>query len=168
MRCIYHGNGKIIGDRQFDSACHCSDDVTGYGVADDVLIPVAYGVATAGFLYDNWGAIKKIDKDIEGILSKTRKENPGFVYELRARREGDYRNVRTKQIVHLKEGDIWKIGETTNESVRYSKNSYEFKYFNMKPVFYGTKTEILIEEKIRLRDYYVKNGCLPPGNKIFR
>lgn len=150
------------------SVAIASDDVTGYGVADDVLIPVAYGVATAGFLYDNWELIKKIDKEIESVLSKTRKENPGFVYELRARREGDYRNVRTNQTVHLKAGEIWKIGETTKGIARYNKNSYESKYFNMQPVFYGTKSEILKEEKIRLRDYYLQNGCLPPGNKIFR
>ncbi|WP_288280153.1 hypothetical protein [uncultured Prevotella sp.] len=119
-------------------------------------------------LYDNWELIKKIDRDIEGILSKSRKDDPGFVYELRAKREGDYKNVRTNQIVHLKEGEVWKIGETTKGSARYSQSSYEFIYFQMKPVFYGTKTEILVEEKTRLLNYYLHNGSLPPGNRIFR
>ena len=29
------------------------DDITGVGVADNVLVPVVYGVATIGFLADN-------------------------------------------------------------------------------------------------------------------
>lgn len=150
------------------SVAIASDDVTGLGAADNVLIPIAYCVATAGFLYDNWELIRKIDREIDGIMSKSRKESPGFVYELRARHEGDYQNVRTKQVVHLKEGDLWKIGETTKGVDRYSKNSYERTNFEMYKVFYGTKTEILVEEKRRLLNYHLQNGCLPPGNKIFK
>ena len=39
--------------------------------------------------------------------------------------------------------------------------------FNMKPIFYGTKTEILIQEKIMLIRYFVEHQQLPPGNKRF-
>jgi len=134
-----------------------------------VLIPVAYGVATAGFLYDNRELIGKMEREIKGILSKSRKESQGYVYELRAIKEGYYLNVRTKQHdVHLKPGDIWKIGETTKGVGRYKNDSYEFNNFKIIPVFYGTKTEILVEEKRRIYHYHLQNGCLPPGNKIFR
>lgn len=151
------------------SVAIASDDVTGYGVADDVLIPIAYGVATAGFIYDNWELIGKMEKEIEGILSKSRKESQGYVYELRAIEEGDYYNVRTKQYdAHLKPGEIWKIGETTKGERRYKIDSYEQKNFMMIPVFRGTKTEILVEEKRRIYNYHLHNGCLPPGNRIFR
>jgi hypothetical protein len=57
------------------SVAIASDDVTGYGVADDVLIPIAYGVATAGFIYDNWELMGKMEREIEGILSKSRNES---------------------------------------------------------------------------------------------
>ena len=151
------------------SVAIASDDVTGYGVADDMLIPIAYGVATAGFIYDNWELIGKMEKEIEGILSKSRKESQGYVYELRAIEEGDYYNVRTKQYdAHLKPGEIWKIGETTKGERRYKIDSYEQKNFMMIPVFRGTKTEILVEEKRRIYNYHLHNGCLPPGNRIFR
>ena len=35
-------------------------------------------------------------------------------------------------------------------------------------LFYGTKTEILIQEKIMLYWYFFEHGQLPPGNKIFK
>ena len=50
-------------------------------------------------------------------------------------------------MVYMKKGDVWKYGETTQGEKRYSDNSYENTNFNMKPIFYGTKTEILIQEK---------------------
>ena len=42
------------------------------------------------------------------------------------------------------------------------------KIFKMDPVFYGSKTEILIYEKKMLIEYYYKHHELPPGNKIFK
>lgn len=41
------------------------------------------------------------------------------------------------------------------------------KIFKMDPVFYGSKTEILIYEKKMLIEYYYKHHELPPGNKRF-
>ena len=52
-------------------------------------------------------------------------------------------------------------------SKTYTNNSYENTNFNMKPIFYGTKTEILIQEKIMLIRYFVEHQQLPPGNKRF-
>ena len=37
-----------------------------------------------------------------------------------------------------------------------------------KDFFWGTKEECLIVEKIKIYGYYIENGCLPPGNRIFR
>lgn len=64
--------------------------------------------------------------------------------------------------------NLREIGETTKGVGRYKNDSYEFNNFKMIPVFYGTKTEILVEEKRRIYHYHLQNGCLPPGNKIFR
>ena len=40
--------------------------------------------------------------------------------------------------------------------------------FGMVRLFYGTKTEILIREKIMLYGYFFEHGQLPPGNKRFQ
>ena len=69
-------------------------------------------------------------------------------------------------MVYLKAGDVWKYGETTQGEKRYKKDSYE-KNFHMFPIFYGSKTEILIHEKIMLIRYFVEHQQLPPGNKRF-
>lgn len=68
----------------------------------------------------------------------------------------------------MKQGDVWKYGETIQGPNRYDKNSYEMTNFKMQPLFYGTKTEILIQEKIMLYWYFFEHGQLPPGNKIFK
>lgn len=151
------------------SVAIASDDVTGLGTVDDVLIPIAYCVATAGFLYDNWDVIEKMEREIEGIISKSRKEPPSVVYELRAKKDDYYDDVRLgKKAVFLKKGEIWKIGQTSKGMGRYSGNSYERIHFDQVDVYYGNKTEVLIEEKRRIYNYYLKNGRLPSGNKIFR
>lgn len=38
----------------------------------------------------------------------------------------------------------------------------------MNPIFYGNQTTIKVQEKIMIYDYFMINGTLPPGNKIFR
>ena len=70
-------------------------------------------------------------------------------------------------MVYLKAGEVWKYGETTQGEKRYKKDSYE-QNFKMDPVFYGSKTEILIHEKKLLIEYFYKYRKLPPGNKIFK
>ncbi len=72
-----------------------ADDVTGLGVADNVLIPAAYGAAAAGFMYDNAQLIMKRDKEIEGIRRRMFKNNKeGITYALVATRDGYYTDVR--------------------------------------------------------------------------
>ena len=140
------------------------DDITGVGVADNVLIPVVYGVAAFGVFADN--VLSKQEEQMQRLALKDRPGN-GFTYQLEATKNGYYRNVRNNEMVYLKAGDVWKYGETTQGEKRYSDNSYENTNFNMKPIFYGTKTEILIQEKIMLIRYFVEHQQLPPGNKRF-
>ena len=140
------------------------DDITGVGVADNVLIPVVYGVAAFGVFADN--VLSKQEEQMQRLALKDRPGN-GFTYELLAKQDGYYRNVRNNEMVYMKKGDVWKYGETTQGEHRYSRNSYE-QNFKMDPVFYGSKTEILIYEKKMLIEYYYKHHELPPGNKIFK
>ena len=92
----------------------------------------------------------------------------GYLYQLEVLQDGYYRNVRTNSMVYMKQGDVWKYGETTQGKGCYSRTSYEATHFKMQPLFYGTKTEILIQETIMLYWYYFQNGQLPPGNKRFQ
>ena len=68
----------------------------------------------------------------------------------------------------MKKGEVWKYGETIQGDKRYPSNSYERQNFNRQDLFYGTKTEILIQEKIMLYWYFFEHGKLPSGNKRFK
>ena len=41
------------------------------------------------------------------------KDRPGngFTYELLAKQDGYYRNVRNNEMVYMKKGDVWKYGD---------------------------------------------------------
>ena len=114
--------------------------------------------------------IAKRDREIEGI--KRRSDGPGgIVYSLRTTQDGLYLDVR-KGLVFMREGEIWKYGETTQQppEARYGgKNNLNKLGFQM---IYETKPmsqkQIKIKEKYLLYDYYMQNGHLPPGNAIFR
>ena len=67
------------------------DDITGVGVADNVLIPVVYGVAAFGVFADN--VLSKQEEQMQRLALKDRPGN-GFTYELLAKQDGYYRNVR--------------------------------------------------------------------------
>ena len=142
-----------------------ADDVTGIGIADDVLIPAIYGYATYEFMTENM--LKRQEQQIIRLSQKNR-PGDGFLYQLEVKKDGFYKNVRTNSLIYMKQGDVWKYGETTQGKKRYNSSSYEAAYFEMHPLFYGTKTEILIQEKIMLYWYYFQNGQLPPGNKRFQ
>ena len=145
-----------------------SDDLTGIGAYDDLLIPIVYGVATYNFYQDNRELLGKMWSEAESLLSKQRSENYGFVYELHPYHTGMYKNVRTGLMEQLGPNDIWKIGQTTHGINRYTKGSYEYDNFQMVPIFWGNTTELLIVEKIYIYSYWQKYGHLPPGNRIFR
>ena len=147
------------------SAVIMTDDATGIGVADDVLIPAIYGYAAYEFMTENM--VKRQEQQIIRLSQKNR-PGDGFLYQLKVKKDGFYKNVRTNSLIYMKQGDVWKYGETTQGKKRYNSSSYEAAYFEMHPLFYGTKTEILIQEKIMLYWYYFQNGQLPPGNKRFQ
>ena len=148
--------------------------VVGAGIATPGSVVFAGGISTpylsAGLAVgavgkgSNW----KFDFHwtIERLALKDRPGN-GFTYQLEAITDGYYKNVRTNEMVYLKEGEVWKYGETTQGEKRYKKDSYE-KNFHMLPIFYGSKTEILIHEKKMSIEYYYIHRELPPGNKIFK
>ena len=61
------------------------DDITGVGVADNVLIPATFAVATIGFLADN--VLSKQEEQMQRLALKDRPGN-GFTYELLAKQDG--------------------------------------------------------------------------------
>ncbi|MEO9872989.1 DUF6443 domain-containing protein [Ekhidna sp.] len=144
------------------------DDVTGVGVVDDVLIPVAYAAAAVWFTYENRDLIAKKTREVERILAKAAGP-PGFQYSLRATVPGYYPDVRTG-VKWLDTGEVWKYGETTQGMTRYSQSYLDGigAGVTMVPEFFGTQVEIKVAEKTKIYGYYFRNGTLPPGNKIFR
>lgn len=103
------------------------------------------------------------------MQAKVRECRPGYVYHLVAQTDGYYPNVRGKD-VFLKAGETWKIGETINGKGRYGSEWLKNHSLDMIPSsdIMTDKYQLWIEEKRQLIDYASKNGCLPPGNKIFK
>ena len=112
--------------------------------------------------------LNKMELEIERIQSKDRGNKPTEQYALVAKSDGYYPNVRTGKGFYLARGDVWKYGQTSDPNGRYDSSYLE--NLNLVKVweFSGTTEECLIMEKIKLYGYYINNGCLPPGNKIFR
>jgi hypothetical protein len=67
----------------------------------------------------------------------------------------------------LNTGDVWIYEQTVNER-RYSLNKLRNQNLVRVDIYQGNQMEILIHEKIMIYGYTIKNGHLPPGNKIFR
>lgn len=97
-------------------------------------------------------------------------------YALRAERSGLYPVMQRGSAepvgsVFLKEGDVWKFGETMNPSSRYSGaflrdtgNGLRFDSQFTTPSF---KTVLQVERQ-QILGYEQQFGKLPPGNKIRR
>lgn len=156
---------RSISDAQYDYLVYKHlENNSSSKITDNIFAPIR----DRSVAYTELELAKKEAKEIEAILSKARKENQGYVYELRARKNGYYNDVRLgNNAVYLEKSEIWKIGQTTHEDKRYGKQSYEMNHFQMVPVYRGNTTQLLIEEKRRLYDYYRKYKHLPPGNKRF-
>ena len=103
------------------------------------------------------------------MQAKARQCRPGYVYHLVAETDGEYPSVRGGK-VHLKAGDTWKIGETINGESRYGQKFLDEHKVRMvqRSQIMTDKYQLWIEEKRQLIEYASKNGCLPPGNKIFK
>ena len=70
---------------------------------------------------------------------------------------------------YLKEGDIWKIGETKNikngKQKRYSERWLRNNNLEYKPKMFGSKKNMQKFERAKLKKYFKKFGRLPAGNK---
>ncbi len=111
--------------------------------------------------------LTKMEAEIQGIQSKDRGNKLTETYALVANSDGYYPNVRGGN-VYLKKGEVWKYGQTSDPEHRYTPKYMADYNLRMDDLFYGTKEECLIVEKIKIYGYYIENGCLPPGNRIFR
>lgn len=99
-------------------------------------------------------------------MSKDRGYKDAIVYELRATKNGIYKNVRTGDDVHLNIGNVWK--QTTNPTGRYNQAELRRQGLMQVDIFQGNQIEILVMEKVKIYGYYYRNGSPPPGNRIFR
>lgn len=91
----------------------------------------------------------------------------GEMYTLRATKTAPYRNVRGGT-TNLEEGDIYKVGETTSPGQRYSREDLRRLGVRYQAEYRGSQTMAKIMEKIKIYGYFIENGELPPGNRIFR
>lgn len=150
-----------------------ADDGTGFGVADDVAIPVIWGAAGIYSLYENRSSIQngiaRAYNSISAMVDKTMNCRPGYVYHLVENSDGLYPNA-SGGVTNLKAGETWKIGETINGEARYTQKYLNNLNVTMEPrsALMTNKCQLWIEEKRQLINYATKYGCLPPGNKVFK
>jgi hypothetical protein len=141
--------------------------VVGFG-EPTVVGEIAMGiVTTAAVLYYGPDLVKKMQAEIENILTKSPGPQ-GFVYELRATHNGPYPNLNTGGTTILNIGDVWKYGQTIQGFGRYSQGDLRRMGLQMYPIFPGNQAQILVQEKIMIYSYYFQHGHRPPGNPIFR
>jgi len=124
---------------------------------------------------------------------------PGYeLYTLRAVKDGVYPILQSSILgeeiaghVHLKKGEIWKVGENCcGKAKRYPKDIFfiskngsimlDGRYLYCKTEAEGTRMQMLIEEKMWIYTYPLLPECIarvkndkiflpkPPGNKIYR
>jgi RHS repeat-associated protein len=132
------------------------------------LIAAVVAAEQAKDLYDKGDLLKKYAEERTRISQKNA-QAPGFQYSLRANVAGLYPNVRGG-FTFLKQGEVWKYGETTKGHGRYSLSELSAigAGVYMQPEFTGSQTAIKLMEKTKIYAYFMKNLKLPPGNKIFR
>jgi hypothetical protein len=162
--------GSIMMGSMTISGVLVADDLTGVGVADDPLIPVVIGVGVIAASTVSYLESKR-DYEIEQI--RRRAEGPqGVQYSLRAIESGDYLCYKCPSgTMTLKAGDVWKYGETTNPAGRYSQTDLATmgrRRLEQINEVVGSQRTIKIAEKTKIYAYFIANGHLPPGNKIFR
>jgi len=71
-------------------------------------------------------------------------------------------------MIYLNRGDVWKYGESTHPDERYSDSFLKETGVRRVDEFWGTQSQVKVMEKIKIYQYYINNGHLPPGNRIFR
>ncbi len=112
--------------------------------------------------------IAKMQKEIEGILNRAAGPQ-GVQYSLRATTTGQYPCFTCIfGVMNLNAGDVWKYGETTNPFGRYRESELNALKVEKADELWGSQIQIKIAEKTKIYSYFLLNGHLPPGNKIFR
>lgn len=155
------------------------------GIAEEI-----YTTGEVSELIDNLpidaGLTKKMQAEIERILSKTA-DHPGCeVYYLRATESNNYPVLGYGDAVigyeYMNIGDVWKVGITEKgqngrypNDVFYKSNKNDMllnrEHLEYQPIYTGTYKQVLILEKLLIYTYPVWSGhnlIKPPGCKIFR
>ena len=122
-----------------------ADDVTGVGVADDPLIPVALGVAAVA------GLVDQANRAIQTHANSHQSQRPTEVY----------------QLINRTTGAIDKIGCTCNPGSRYTDpwlRSQNVVYRTIAQ--YSSRYPAKVHENIALVHYRIMHGHLPRLNKV--
>jgi hypothetical protein len=103
------------------------------------------------------------------LIEKSLNDSGGMEYQyaLRARQDGLYPDVRNGT-VRLKAGDVWKYGTSVEPGKRYPAAALQTLGLTMEVQSMGNPYQVLAQEKIQLINYVIRNGDLPPGNKIYK
>ncbi|MCF3109422.1 hypothetical protein LL912_11605 [Niabella sp. CC-SYL272] len=115
-----------------------------------------------------------MEKEMEGIMRRAGGPQ-GYMYSLTANVSGQYPVLtwgnKANSTTHLNKDAVWKYGETSSKSDRYSAaelGRIGAGGVTPNPLVYGNQIQIKIAEKVAIYGYFIQNGHLPPGNKIFR
>ncbi|WMN60702.1 hypothetical protein NI389_05205 [Pseudoalteromonas xiamenensis] len=130
---------------------------------------IVMGVATlAAAAYYGPELMEKMRTEIDGIMKKAAGPD-GVQYSLRATKDGVYPCFNCSSgVTNLKAGDVWKFGETTNPTSRYSPTFLRTNNLRQVNEFHGNRVQIKVVEKMKIYNHALINFSLPPGNKIFR
>jgi hypothetical protein len=115
-------------------------------------------------------AIERAWSQLETLVEKANQPGPDAVqYALIAEASGVYPTA-TGGTTFMNAGDVWKYGVTGSPEPRYSRAflTRTGMGLRMVPEVQGTRTQVFVAEKIKLIDYAITHGELPPGNKIFK
>ncbi|MBQ9538806.1 MAG: hypothetical protein IJU95_06005 [Treponema sp.] len=109
--------------------------------------------------------VAKMQREIDGIMSKDRGNKASEQYALVATRDGIYPDVRNGT-VYMKKGDVWKYGQTHIPKERYTQGYLLSIGVKKVTEFIGLPEEVLIVEKLKLYGYYMEHGHLPQEIKF--
>jgi RHS repeat-associated protein len=132
----------------------------------DAAIPKWLIYAVAGSLASYY--VSKMDAEISEIYKKSGGPQ-GVQYSLKSMNTGIYDCYNCPSgTMELEMGSVWKYGETTNPTNRYSQAMLNNMGLVQINEFFGNQVQIKVMEKKKIYDYFLQTGHLPPGNKIFR
>ena len=113
-------------------------------------------------------AIANAWEQLDNLIAKATVAGPQAVqYALVAERAGLYPTVRG-ELVQLNAGDVWKYGISTDPAGRYPAQALGVLGLRMDIQATGTLPQVYVAEKAQLIYYFISNGSLPPGNRIFK